>query len=597
MKRAIVFVSVFLLLSLPIRAQQSDSLSILLFGHSYGVDCTEHLPKLLDAAGIKTVRIARFKKSNCSLKERYKFFVTDNPNGYTECQPGRTEWVERPCTFREAIATRAWDYVIFQNSLENEGRYKTAQPYLNDMVDYVRKTSRESFGKEPVICWNMFWPMSKLLEHTDNSGLAKRMSHYGHNSEKMWAAYMSATKELMADTGIDHIIPSGTAVMNLRASYLNTSEMREFTKDGYHMSSGAGRYAVACVFFEYFVAPKYGVSIIGNSLRLPDLPSPVTDDNAAFLQECAADAVAHPFQVKQWPPELAAQPNTLTRLVREVKPLSIKRYVLCAGAEKSFSLLHISDSHLAKADNRDSVSVQNLAGKRAKPWSEHYHEEAIRYARDKHLYLIHTGDLIDFISEANLDIAASYFQMDRYLICPGNHEFAHSIGGQKETDAYKAASFNHVQEAYPVPLDYYSRVINGVNFILLDDSYYKISQQQWDFVRAEFDKGLPVILLCHVPLYTPEHCKYALEYTKGRCAYLTGVPESITATFTPDRVAQQHADETTLGFISWLREQSLLKAILCGHCHYNYVYNFSSTANQYTVGALYQGDAYEFEIR
>lgn len=594
MKKTILAI-ISLLLCINVFSQQKDSLNILLFGHSFGVDCTEYLPELLDASGIRTVRIARFKKSNCSLKERYRFFVTDNPAGYTECEPGSTVWKERPCTFKEAVATRAWDYVVFQNSLENEGRYKTAQPYLNDMVEYVRSDQKSRFGKEPVICWNMFWPMSKLLESTENRGLARRMEPYDYSSQNMWEAYMSATKELRADTGIDHIIPSGTAVMNLRASYLNTSEAREFTKDGYHMSSGAGRYVAACSWFEYFIRPKYGVSVLGNTLRKPDAPSPVTDENATLLQQCAVEAVAHPFEVKRWPAGQSAQPYTLTRLVKETRAFSVRPLEINAGAVQPFKVLHISDVHLAKVDRRDTIFFSHCS-KRIKPWSEHYLEKAVQYSRDKGCMLLHTGDMVDFASEANLDYAVSFFQMYKFLVCPGNHEFVHKPGG-KETDAYKAEIFNKVQSAYPQPLRFCSRLVNGVNFVLLDDSYYKFTAEQFDFLKSEFKKGYPVILVCHVPIYTPELCEYALKQSKGKCASVIGAPAEVTDKYSDARREQQAADKTTLAVIDWLKGQSQLKAILCGHLHYNFQSGFSNSANQYVVGALFRGDAYEIEIK
>jgi len=279
-------------------ATPTDEMSILLFGHSFGVDSTEHLPALLDAAGIRTVRIGRFVKANCSLQEHYNFFAADalySNYTYYECAPSSTTWQTRSLTTRQVVSERAWDYVIFQNSLENEGRYETAQPYLNDLVAYVRTRSRELFGREPVICWNMFWPISKLAEDGSNSTLTYRLSFYGNSSTSAWAAYRRATRELMSDTGITNVVPTGTAIMNLRASALNTAAMNEFTRDKYHLSYGAGRYAAACAFFEYFIMPKYGVSVLGNSLRLPSHSQPVTDDNAAIIQQYAVDAVARPF--------------------------------------------------------------------------------------------------------------------------------------------------------------------------------------------------------------------------------------------------------------------------------------------------------------
>lgn len=44
-------------------------------------------------------------------------------------------------------------------------------------------------------------------------------------------------------------------------------------------------------------------------------------------------------------------------------------------------------------------------------------------------------------------------------------------------------------------------------------------------------------------------------------------------------------------FIAWLKEQPLLKAILCGHMHRFFEERFSPTAMQYVVGANYLGDA------
>ena len=272
--------------------------SILLFGHSFGQDSTEHLPALLDAAGITDVRVARFVKANGSLEEHYNFFVADSLNSdfsYTECTPGSTTWQARSLTVKQAIDERAWDYVIFQNSLENEGRYETAQPYLNNLVAYVRARSRELFGREPVICWNLFWPISKLAEDGSNATLTYRLSFYENSSQKAWEAYVTATRQLMADTGITNIVPTGAAIMSLRASPLNTAAMNEFTRDKYHLSLGAGRYTAACALFESIIAPKYGVSVLGNPLRLPSLAQPVTDANAGALQQCAVDAVRNPF--------------------------------------------------------------------------------------------------------------------------------------------------------------------------------------------------------------------------------------------------------------------------------------------------------------
>ena len=88
------------------------------------------------------------------------------------------------------------------------------------------------------------------------------------------------------------------------------------------------------------------------------------------------------------------------RPVDKLKALNIKEIKIPVGASTPFSALHISDTHIARVDNRDIERKIKLASKRSKlfPWGEHYFEEAIRYAKEHDMLLLHTGDLIDFVS-------------------------------------------------------------------------------------------------------------------------------------------------------------------------------------------------------
>jgi hypothetical protein len=168
-------------------------------------------------------------------------------------------------------------------------------------------------------------------------------------------------------------------------------------------------------------------------------------------------------------------------------------------------------------------------------------------------------------------------------------------------------SYAKVQSAFPNDLTVASRVINGVNFVAIDDGYYNVTAEQHEAVKHEMEKGLPVVLMCHVPLYTPNHCQTILKGNGGLAGYMTGAPLSITETYQQDpsrpaseqwrnRTVQQRAEQSTLDFIAWLKEQPQLKAILCGHCHDFFEERFSPTAMQYTVEAGYKGGAYEIEF-
>lgn len=288
----------------------------------------------------------------------------------------------------------------------------------------------------------------------------------------------------------------------------------------------------------------------------------------------------------------------------------IRKITINVGATKPFSALHISDTHLTRVDERDNERKKRLSlgRQRVFPWAEHYFDAAIRYARERKLMVLHTGDLIDFVSDANLDFVAMQLGVGDWFASAGNHEYSQYVGEAKEDAAYKAQSFDKVQRAYPNDLKVASRVINGVNFVALDDVYYNVTAEQHELMRREVEKGLPIVLLCHVPFYTPKHCADVLKGNNGLAGYVTGAPLEITRTYQTNpslpaneqwrnRSVQQRSDEPTLEFIAWLKQQPLLKAILCGHCHHFYEEQFSPTATQYIVGAGYNGAAYEVEFR
>jgi hypothetical protein len=274
-----------------------ETFSILLLGHSFGMDSTEYLPQLLNAAGIHGVRVARFTKANCSLEERWNFIQTGarkskdgKNNEYYECAPGAAKWRRCDKTEKQVIAERPWDCVILQDSLDNQGRYEIIRPWLDKVAGFIRKDSRERFGREPEICWNLFWPMSHLTLKSKSQKLRQRMAIYGNDPVKMWNSYQSAARRIAAETGIKNILPTGETIMRLRKSKLNTPEAKEFTCDGYHLSRGEGRYAAACALFAHFITPRYGVSVIGNPLRLRNVQNPVGDRNAKILQKCAQES-------------------------------------------------------------------------------------------------------------------------------------------------------------------------------------------------------------------------------------------------------------------------------------------------------------------
>ena len=182
------------------------------------------------------------------------------------------------------------------------------------------------------------------------------------------------------------------------------------------------------------------------------------------------------------------------------------------------------------------------------------------------------------------------------------------MGEALEYAAYQADSYARFSASFPNDLTFASRVVNGVNFVAVDDVYYNFTAEQFARMEKEVAKGLPIVLMCHVPLYTPRHHDVELKKSGGVCSYETGVPDEKIATWRAprrhlskeeewrDRRVQQRADAPTKEFVKYLKAQPLLKAILCGHCHAFWQEPFSQTAVQYVCSATYMGEGYAIDF-
>ena len=134
-------------------------------------------------------------------------------------------------------------------------------------------------------------------------------------------------------------------------------------------------------------------------------------------------------------------------------------------------------------------------------------------------------------------------------------------------------------------------VMDGVNFVQYDNGGFSdyLAPQQFEAVKAEFAKGLPVVLLCHMPFWSEAVGEEILRTHKG---------------LTKDRIdtgyVQGRPDKPNWGgrleMTEWLRKQEQLKAVLCGHLHHDFTDDFSPTAKQYVAAANYRGAVCRYDF-
>ena len=168
----------------------------------------------------------------------------------------------------------------------------------------------------------------------------------------------------------------------------------------------------------------------------------------------------------------------------------------------------------------------------------------------------------------------------------GNHEFYSYLkkGGTGRGEEYKNQSWEMLKAAYPVDPRFASRIVNGVNFIAIDDVFGSVQPDQVEKFKAEAKKGLPMVLCMHVPFFTPHIEMASYKFWRRTGKKFIGRPDAARPLKEGSDLWNQRNDPTTAGFIAYLKEEKLLKAILSGHEHITMEERFSPTAVQYLVG-------------
>lgn len=258
------------------------------------------------------------------------------------------------------------------------------------------------------------------------------------------------------------------------------------------------------------------------------------------------------------------------------------------GLERAFSVLHLSDSHFTAAYDYENEKKQQLCEKRTQTFGGRQEEalaDALAWAKQHVDFIVHTGDLIDWQSEANFDLVRKYFG-DGLVGSLGNHEFSTDMWlsdpKEEHTEQYKDNTRTMLQEVYPFDVRFHSQVVNGVNFITLDDVYGYVTEEQVERFEKELKRGLPIVMCMHVPFFTDAIWRATVRFWKDKGQLQSGALPERTGAY-----KKQLTDPVTRDFIARLKEEPLLRCILAGHEHISVEDQFSPTCREYiTAGSF-----------
>lgn len=175
------------------------------------------------------------------------------------------------------------------------------------------------------------------------------------------------------------------------------------------------------------------------------------------------------------------------------------------GVEKTLNALVVGDTHFALHDERDNAYAGCYKRMAAyKTQKEPFQKMLAQAKADKIDLLMLVGDIISFPTLANVEFVKS--QLDAcglpWMYTAGNHDWhfeglpGKDLALRGDWIAKRLLPFYQGEN----PL-MYSRMVNGVRIVAIDNSAYHILPEQVAFWKTEAAKGAPTVLMMHIPFW------------------------------------------------------------------------------------------------
>ena len=278
----------------------------------------------------------------------------------------------------------------------------------------------------------------------------------------------------------------------------------------------------------------------------------------------------------------------------------LKKTEIKLGLPEPLKVMHISDSHFCLADARDGQRKIDLAGLRIKYHFGDSHEaiernidEQIAYGKNNCDLIVHTGDIIDFRSIPNLEIMRRKLEYADAFYAVGSHEFSLYIGEAEEDTAYKMQSWDMISASSLNALDFAVRIVKGVRFISMDNSYYRFTPEQLAALKQELQKEMPTVICVHTPLFEEEFFHRRLKDTGNNYTCLVATPDKYRIHYPENQIERQKPDEATWAMYHLITTTPQIKAVLAGHLHEFYEVPLPGGAIQICGCAGYNNEAVE----
>jgi hypothetical protein len=254
---------------------EKKTIKILSIGNSFSDDATQWLAYILMNMGY-SVYLGNLYIGGCSIDTHWANAQSgEKVYDYRVSQWGT--WSSTKQSLEYGIKHKDWDIITVQQVSQNSGMPETFGN-LQNLINFIDSKKTNADAK---LFWHMTWAYEGDSTHSG-------FPNYNSDQMTMYNAITNAVKTtIQTNSAFDGFIPSGTAIQNLRTSYLGD----HITRDGYHLSYDVGRYTAALTWAKLLT----GESIDDVTYVPKEYPN--VANHLPAIKEAVNNAVANPLEV------------------------------------------------------------------------------------------------------------------------------------------------------------------------------------------------------------------------------------------------------------------------------------------------------------
>lgn len=267
------------------------TLKLLAVTSSFGLNTTQFLYDAAIAEGYTDVVVGRLYGSGCTLAKHVEC-ATDGLNFYEYTKNDSGRWVKKnniPLLY--GLQDEDWDIIFVQQSADRAPEAPSyvaddGTDYVDTLMEFLKANTKNPNAK---FIWNMCWAFQGDI-------VRDTFEKYDNNQMVMYNTLLDTLKEkILTKNHFDAIIPTGTAVQNLRTSHIGDN----LTRDGLHLNY-TGKVLAAYTMLSVLKGEPITEMHLTTTSPDPDaVVIELTENDKLAILEAANNAIANPYEITQ----------------------------------------------------------------------------------------------------------------------------------------------------------------------------------------------------------------------------------------------------------------------------------------------------------